>query len=383
MIFQYMGDLIMKERVRRGFDQCIRVFVYAGIDKQEYLQIKDGIREANLKSLCTSSLCMVIMFAVLFVMSFIFPMMSLNRMAYGTVGVVFLAIWICCRWFEQKIRPIVIFVWYVALSTMCAYATVLNTVIRNDVSATTFCVFILAAPLLFTDRPWRLFLYVAFVTVIFISLSFHNKEYSLAFLDTLNSLCCGFIGCVVNHRILQARQANLLQKLEIEKERDMDKLTACLTKAAFERKITEKLQSDKEEGVLMVVDVDHFKNVNDNYGHEFGDQVLGIIGRCFVDCFPEGAMFGRFGSDEFQVWLPRRILQNDLTAYLDQLLHTANAIETPDGKQMISFSIGVVLVPQNGTCYNDLFSNADEALYMAKKTGRNRFVFFDGMEETV
>ena len=361
--------------MKEFYKKCVCNLVYGGIEKEEYLQIKDDISEENRRSLSAVSLCLFLMFVALFFASLFSELMAPNRTAYGVVGLCFLAIWLLARSMKGEGKRFIILLWYVAVTMICAYGIVLNTVISPNTSATTFCIIMVVAPLLFTDQPWRVFVYFAFVTVFFVLFAFRQKMYNLAFTDMVNSICCIFIGSVSHFRIIRTKRRELLQRQKIEKDRDTDKLTGCMTKAAFETQMKKRLGSVEKNGVLLVIDIDRFKNINDSYGHIYGDMVLRRIGNLLHSSFHDGTVFGRFGGDEFQVWLPGIYEKKEIMGWLDDLLKGVNAINTPDKKIKIGISIGVAICPQNGTKYRMLFENADAALYSAKSMGRNRYVF--------
>lgn len=356
-------------------EKYINYLVYGGLTKQEYEEIASEILEKDRGSLSMASICLILMFSALFLGSLFSEMMAPNRLAYGTVGVAFLVIFLLCRMMRKRGKRFVVPLWYVAFTLILAYAIILNTVIRNDISATTFCAIMLVAPLLIIDRPWRVFCYFSFVTVIFIFVDFHQKTYYLAYTDTVNALCCIFLGSAIHIRIISTKMREMMQRRYIEKERDTDKLSGCLTKAAFERKVEESLAVSDDYGVLLVMDLDHFKKINDNYGHVFGDLVISTMGECIRESIPKGALSGRFGGDEYQVWMPGKYTQKEIVVLLNEMLSRIHSIETPDDRAQIAASIGVAVCPQNGDKYPVLFENADAALYAAKNTGRGRFVF--------
>lgn len=351
-------------------------WLYGGVARQEYLEIEEEVREKNRSSLGTTSICLILMFAGLFLGSLFSDLMTSNRKVYAAAGIGFLIIQITCRIMKKRGKHFIMLLWYVAMTLILIYAVILNTVIRNDISATTFCVIMIVAPLLIIDRPWRVFVYFSAVVGLFIWVDFHQKSYYLAFTDTVNALCCFFLGSVIHMWIMQTKLREMLHKRQIEKERDTDKLTGCLTKAAFERRILEGLDATGQCGALLVMDLDYFKSVNDNYGHVFGDMVLRTMGACIQENFPETKLYGRFGGDEFQVWLPGTFMKKDLATRLDKLLASVHEIETPDDRvQQLGTSIGVAVCPENGRKYSELFENADAALYTAKELGRNRYIF--------
>lgn len=366
--------------IKRCYDKWICNLIYGGIKKDEYQKIKQEVLEKNRGSLSMASGCLTLMFAGLFMGSFISSMMEPNRLAYGIVGICFLVIRLLCGVMKKKGNRFIMFLWYVAMTLMITYAIILNTVIRRDISATTYCIIMITAPLLITDMPLRVSGYFLLATCCFAFVDFHQKEYYLAFTDTVNALCCIFLGSAIHLTVIRTKLREILQRKKIETERDTDKLTGCLTKAAFERKMTERKDGGEKNGVLFVMDLDYFKSINDNFGHVFGDMVLRIMGEALRQSFPESAMCGRFGGDEFQVWLPGRYNRKELILFLDELLSKIRMIKTPDESIQVTASIGAAVWPDDGEKYRTLFENADAALYSAKKLGRDRYVFCPKMK---
>lgn len=361
--------------LKRCYDKCICNLIYGGIKKEEYHEIKEEVLEKNRRSLSMASSCLTLMFAGLFTGTFISAMMKPNRLAYGIVGICFLVIRLLCGVMKKRGKRFIMPLWYVAMSLMITYAIILNTVLRRDISATTYCIIMITAPLLITDMPLRILAYFVLVTCCFVFVDFHQKEYYLAFTDTVNALCCIFLGSAIHLTIIRTKLREILQRNKIETERDTDKLTGCLTKAAFERKMMERKSGGEKNGVLFVMDLDYFKSINDNFGHVFGDMVLRTMGEAIRQSFPGNAMCGRFGGDEFQVWIPGRYTRKELMGFLDELLNRIHVIKTPDEKIQVTASIGVSVCPDDGEQYRTLFENADAALYSAKKLGRDRYVF--------
>lgn len=366
----------MKELI----EKCINNMKYGGIKEEEYLEIRDEIREKNRSALEMTSLCLLFMFVGLFLGSLFSSIMASNRLAYASLGLIFSDVYVICRRMKNSSMKAVMPLWYVAMTIMFAYAVVLNTVIRNDISATTLCLIMIVAPLLILDQPWRVLCYFTLVVIAFIPINFHQKSFYLAFTDTVNILCCLFLGSVIHFGIIRTKLREMMQRHYIEQQRDTDKLTECLTKAAFEFRLRDSLNVQNNPGILLVMDVDCFKGINDSYGHIFGDVVLHTVGQSLRGIFSEEALCGRFGGDEFVVWLPGKWSRREISDLLKMLLDRVHAIQTPDGQKKITLSIGAAGFPENGHDYEELFQNADAALYSAKNLGRDRYVFCPGMQ---
>lgn len=346
-----------------------------GITEQEYKGLENEILEKNCISLRMISLCLVAMFAGLLVGTFISDTMAPNRTAYVLTGASFLVIWVVCGLIQGKGRRFILPLWYVAMSIMFGYAIILNTVIRNTVSATTFCLILLAAPLLIIDRPWRVFGYFCIVTMVFVPIDILQKDHFLAFTDIVNALCCVFVGSVIHLNIMRTKLREMIQRHFIEKQRDTDSLTGCLTKMAFEQRMKETMCIGEHYGTLIVMDIDSFKSINDNYGHVYGDMVLRNIGEILCQCVGEESICGRFGGDEFQVWIKGRKSRSEIAFLLNRVISQIHTVRLPDGSGCVTSSIGVAFCPEYGEDYQKLFMYADDALYVAKKQGRDQYVF--------
>lgn len=164
---------------------------------------------------------------------------------------------------------------------------------------------------------------------------------------------------------------------ELKSVASTDALTSCLNRRAFTAVVDgylERMSSQKTpvEGALLVIDVDHFKWVNDRFGHLQGDDALRLIARAIRDSVRDGDPVGRIGGEEFGVFLVgvnsagSGIMAERIRAAISE---TAFA---PSGERYgLSASVGGVTFDR-GSSYQDLFQYADQRLYVAKRSGRNR-----------
>ena len=131
---------------------------------------------------------------------------------------------------------------------------------------------------------------------------------------------------------------------------------------------------------MVVMDVDYFKGVNDSYGHLFGDKVLIKISQLLMDHFDKKAVVSRVGGDEFVVFF-YDIDNNQLVSRIGGFFDDIKTLTFAENDYIPTCSIGVCFVPKNASncSYDQIFQNADWALYQAKKRGRNRYVFCDNM----
>ena len=157
-----------------------------------------------------------------------------------------------------------------------------------------------------------------------------------------------------------------------------DSLTGLLTHSAIEEQLTRELGLQlRHEGILSyaMIDLDHFKQVNDRYGHAAGDRVIRGLSRLLRQRFRQTDLLGRYGGEEFVVILPATDAQT-AARLLDNVRKTFSQIKFMAGDQVFTstFSAGVASAPP----YNDiakLQAEADRLLYRAKEAGRNQVLF--------
>jgi diguanylate cyclase (GGDEF)-like protein len=124
---------------------------------------------------------------------------------------------------------------------------------------------------------------------------------------------------------------------------------------------------------LIMADIDHFKVVNDSYGHDAGDIVLQELSRLLKDNIREGDIACRYGGEEFVIVMPEASLQicqqraEDIRTQFDSL-----RIDYHQYKLHVTISLGVAAFPQHGTNGEEVLNRADQAMYRAKQAGRNR-----------
>lgn len=164
-----------------------------------------------------------------------------------------------------------------------------------------------------------------------------------------------------------SRQKKREEQLLLKSTRDG--LTGVYNKKAFEYVMEETLKRGSR-GHLYMIDIDNFKEVNDQYGHLAGDKILVKIGKLLREIFCDSDLIGRVGGDEFVIYSE----QGDTVERAGKLLH-AIAEFIPDEGRRISVSIGIAASEgKNGGEYQELFVRADRAMYRAKQEGKNRIV---------
>lgn len=173
------------------------------------------------------------------------------------------------------------------------------------------------------------------------------------------------------------------EKIEAEKllyKAQRDSLTSLYNKGITQSIIEEYIENEGEgiNGALFIIDVDNFKAINDNLGHLAGDVVLTSISSMLLEVFSENAIVGRMGGDEFMVFLKNVDSQEFLYKKAEDLLKgfRKQHIEQ-NSKYKISASVGIAMYPKHGVSFKELSINADKAVYIAKKRGKDNYCIFE------
>jgi len=167
---------------------------------------------------------------------------------------------------------------------------------------------------------------------------------------------------------------------QVWQQAHFDALTGLPNRRMMQERLAQELKKCRRDGVqlaLLFIDLDHFKEVNDTLGHDRGDLLLREAARRIQNCLREVDTVARMGGDEFTVIVTELANASHLHSILPKLLHTLSAsFQLGLDQVFVSASIGVTVYPTDGKEIEDLLKNADQALYVAKGAGRNRFSFF-------
>lgn len=151
---------------------------------------------------------------------------------------------------------------------------------------------------------------------------------------------------------------------------EIDPLISVFNKETTQKLIDQKL-NNKEHCCFLILDVDAFKSVNDNYGHAAGDKVLENLGLLFKNHFGQSDIVGRIGGDEFIILIQD---ENIDECRIQSLLQKVNELKIEELKDFkLSIRIGIAFAPKDGTTFMKLYRHADQALYQTKRTGKNNY----------
>ncbi len=180
-------------------------------------------------------------------------------------------------------------------------------------------------------------------------------------------------------RVMAGAEREKFKKREarLEKISRRDPLTGILNRSAFRNDVEEQLVKDENKVMLLMLDVDHFKEYNDTYGHHAGDEFLTLIAQSISSALRSADIAGRLGGDEFAAALFfKKECENDfMYERAQQIFDKINMTLKVNAKHdsNASLSMGAMISNEKLNTFNELYEAADKALYNSKENGRNRF----------
>jgi diguanylate cyclase (GGDEF)-like protein len=166
----------------------------------------------------------------------------------------------------------------------------------------------------------------------------------------------------------------VVDELELRRIAQTDHLTGATTRRGFVHELEKEIARTRRSmrtGALILLDVDHFKKVNDTHGHPVGDALLRNLAVCIGKLLREGDVFGRLGGEEFGILLPDTGVEAafECAERIRQAVAEKPLVEEPELLVTISLGVSVDLLVKTA---EDWMVAADGALYEAKRSGRNR-----------
>jgi len=166
----------------------------------------------------------------------------------------------------------------------------------------------------------------------------------------------------------------------IWKQANFDNLTGLPNRNMFHDRLTQEAMKSSRAGLplaLLLVDLDEFKEINDTLGHDVGDRLLQETGRRIKACVRNSDTVARLGGDEFTIILSELHGEFNVDGVADKIIRSLREeYQLGEDVAHISGSIGITLYPSDATDIDTLIKNADQAMYEAKKKGRNRCSYF-------
>ena len=341
-------------------------FFYCGIEKDEYNAIKKDAYISNFKVWRILHFLLVTVFAGLYISSLCVDIMKANSYMYLMAFIYsLLAILLFFKLKEDSIAAQLLI--YLTISLLFLFGCFIS-MNKPGIPAVSFIAFLIITPMFMIDKPFFMAIELSAASAVFLLWSYSVKPHDIWSIDCGNVIPFTIIGIFLNviANSIRIKEFVLTRKINIQK--DTDELTGLKNKGAMTREINRFLTDGMmDKGILFVMDINHFKSINDTYGHDVGDDVLRQFGRFLREMFNDDDIVGRFGGDEFIAFIKNDDDKDTACRMAGNICKMVpERVTLADTERKIGLSIGIAIYHGEEKNYSALFKKADIALYDAK-----------------
>ncbi|WP_294428323.1 GGDEF domain-containing protein [uncultured Treponema sp.] len=378
-----------------------RSFNYYGYTKESYKECSGLIRSTNRKhiTILTTWFFFINLLYIVFSFLNLFGVSQERVPFYFSFAMLSLAFDIWLIVFPKSVEKHNYLAVFASISMFFIYG-ILSSVAQPYMPATMMLIVLTLTSLSYIGRMYIMILIAIVGISFFLTTSYLFKTFSIAYHDTYNVMVVFTLAVTLHYTFQRTRVAQfiLYQKdLQIQKELEIkssfDALTSLLNRGRFFSITAEILRQKTDEYMaLCILDLDEFKQINDNLGHQMGDKVIQTVGKTLIQALGLGiddkermeiskwelnnfrSLAGRLGGDEFILFLRGKKSQTEVRELLQSVLDSLNAVRF-DGLEGIHASFGVTELAANDRDIDNAYKRADEALYESKRSGKNQIHF--------
>lgn len=352
-------------------------FFYCGLERDEYNAVKKDAYVSNFVIWRSLHVFITVIFGLLFAASLFNIPLKVNRVFY-LVSFIYSAIASLFFFFLKKDSIIPQFLIYLSISLLFLLGCFIT---KNNPSdpATTFIALLLITPMFMIDKPFFMTIELFAVSIIFIIWMYFVKPLEVWQVDLINVIIFTIVGAFLNIIANSIRIKEFVLTREINIQKDTDELTCLKNKGALTREINEFLSDVlTDKGIMIMLDIDRFKAINDTYGHDIGDHVISQLGNVLSRLFVHNEITGRFGGDEFIIFIRNTDSLDAARNIAQDIINCASEnISLPDPNEKISISLGIAIYKGKEKNYSELFKKADTALYKTKANKNCRYFIYE------
>lgn len=376
-----------------------RSFNYYGYTKESYMECSEMIRTTNRKHTTILNTWFILINLLYLVFSYL-NLFGVNQeripfyAAYLLVGIIF-ELWLTV--FSKSAEKHNYITVFSSIIGLLSYG-ILTSIFAPYMPATMFLVLLSLTALSYIGNMAIMISLSILGVGIFLTTSYLYKTFSIAYNDTYNAVVVmtlvfglhyTFQRTRVSQFILYQRDLQIQRELEIKSS--FDALTTLLNRGRFFAITEEILRSKPNEYItLCILDLDEFKGINDNLGHQMGDKVIQTVGKTLIkqlgiesyisemisswDLKPKISIAGRLGGDEFILFIRGKKTQDEVRELLQNILDSLNKVQF-DRLNGIHASLGVTEITSTDRDIDNAYKRADIALYESKRAGKNQIHF--------
>ena len=285
--------------MKKKFD-LKQIILTGGITEAQYQGLRKTIRKDNRILVRRFSLLAIISLLVLFIVSLFNNGLSDFKFVYLAFACISIIVWFVSRFSNEDNGDVSLANMYLFECVLLSLGVVLGTYLEpNEISAA-YIAFMLAVPQLFTDRPYRIIILVAFFTAFFILIAVNVKDPSTLTSDITNAISFGVLSIILATYSISTRMHRFHLEKEISYMATNDVLTGLKNRRSYENSIKRIDKENYDSAYCIYIDADGLHELNNAKGHEEGDRMLKQISLYLTSQFGEDNVY-RVGGDEFVV----------------------------------------------------------------------------------
>lgn len=312
----------------------------------------------------------LIISSIIFIVTLMRPFYHKFIISHGSVFLYSIILYFLASYCKKIETKHIRLIMYLSFIPLYVAGILLGTYFDPGRPAVTIIVFLCILPIFITDKPWRTILFVGAVAIAFAFCSYLFKAHSefeadILYLPIYFSYGLGAIIFTLFDKVENAENYLLVQHRS-----EHDSLTEVLNRKSGELKI-EELLKQQIHGTFAILDIDNFKEFNDDYGHQTGDEVLLAVSKALQQVFRNTDVVCRLGGDEFAVYALNMLDEETCERRFKALQKELSMVTLADGQVFkIEISIGCTIWLSESTDFETVYKQSDDALYVAKRQGK-------------
>lgn len=332
--------------------------LYAGLTKEEFEYVRDDVVKSNKSNLKIFSLIICVAMAVLMITANFHSVANANFWYYFGEAIITLALYLISKFLLKDKTWLVPLFQYLFIVSILVFSILIGTVTSIQAKMVVYPAFLLLVPLLFTDRPIKLHLFMLTSLFLCVILGINFKDDSIFSQDLLNIISFYFASVIITIYIQKVKYNNFAHEYRLSILSDIDVLTNLQNRNCYEKNIQLFENDEHEMAKVIYIDVNGLHEINNRFGHDAGDTMLKYISSEMKDIFGFENCY-RIGGDEFVVLYTKEFI-TDIESRISTF---KNLIE----KKKYFVSIGYDFSDSHVDDMTVLVKKAEDLMYKDKK----------------
>jgi diguanylate cyclase (GGDEF)-like protein len=338
------------------FERIRNIALYGDVTKEEYETVKPKIVRTNRLAAMKFSVISTILIFSMYLASYVIEGLKSSRQVYvaGTLATLIL---VTMAMYSKRIALFTYIQIYSSTFVFFLYGIIIGTVTRPEEQAVTFMVLLILVPMLFTDRPLRMASNIIFYMIVFIIMCMKVKEEPVRSVDIVDAIIFGTLAIMATTIVYRAKIKGYLLETELHVFSETDQLTGLNNRNSYEWRIKAYPNSYGRSICCIYIDVNGLHEVNNNYGHKAGDEMLQYIADVIKKYFGDKHSY-RIGGDEFVSFI--------FDMSITDIKSRVHIVEVTAAEENYHVAIGYEYSSEPSVNMDTLISGAEANMYKSK-----------------